>query len=84
MDRYADDVSELLDAFGVEHEDGVLKGASPKEPAPKVLKETVEQFPSGENALMRSVLLRAFAAQSAVHWPKLDEIVFPEATAATK
>ena len=32
MERYSEDVTELLDSFGVEHEDGVLKGPSPEEP----------------------------------------------------
>jgi hypothetical protein len=84
MERYSEDVTELLDSFGVEHEDGVLKGPSPEEPTPKVLKETVEKFPKGGNALIRGVLLRAFAAQAAVDWPRLDEIVYPDVTAATK
>ncbi len=82
MERYSEDVVALLDAFGIEHDDGVLKGPSPDEPAPKVLKETAAKFPQGDNALMRSVLLRAFAAQGAVDWPGLDAIVFPEATTA--
>jgi len=83
MERYSEDVAELLDAFGIEHDDGVLKGPSPDQPDEKVLKETAAKFPSGDHALMRSVLLKAFAAQAAVNWPALDAIVFPEeATAA--
>lgn len=84
MERYADDVKELLDAFGVEHDDGVLKGPSPAEPAAKVLKATVEKFPTGKNERMRSVLLRAFAAQAAVDWPALDALVFPQEAVATR
>jgi hypothetical protein len=82
MERYAEDLRELLDAFGVEHEEGVLKAPAPKEPAASVVKKTVAKFPQGKHATMRSVLLRAFAAQTAVDWPALDAIVFPEATAA--
>ena len=33
MERYAEDVAALLDAFGVEHDEGVLKNPAPTEPA---------------------------------------------------
>ena len=83
MERYSKDVEELLDALGVEHEEGVLKQPSPPEPDEKVLKETVAGFAKGKNAKTRSLLLRAFAAQSAIDWPKLDALVFPQETLAT-
>lgn len=77
MERYQEDVVELLDAFGVEHEDGALKDTAPKQPAKKKLSKVTEDFRQGDKALMRGVLIKAFAAQSAVDWPALDDIVFP-------
>jgi len=76
IERYPEDLAELLDAFGLEHEEGVLKDPAPKQPAKTKIKKAVTAFPAGEKALMRGVLLRAFAAQSAIDWPALDELVF--------
>ena len=78
MERHADMVGELLDALGVEHEEGVLKDPSPAAPARKKLEKAVTGFREGESPLMRGILLRAFAAQSAIDWPELDAMVFPE------
>lgn len=77
MSCHRDDVEELLDGFALEHEDGVLREPSPAPPADEVVKKAVEEFPRGEMARMRGILLRAFAAQSAIDWPLLDEMVFP-------
>lgn len=77
MERYQDDVKELLDALGVEHEEGALKDTAPKQPAKKKLATVLEGFRQGDKALMRGVLVKAFAAQSAIDWPALDEIEFP-------
>lgn len=77
MERYKDDVVALLDALGVEHEEGALKDTAPAQPAKKKLTKAVEDFRQGDKALMRGILLRAFAAQSAIDWPDLDAMVFP-------
>jgi hypothetical protein len=77
LERHAKEVSELLDAFGVEHEEGALKQAAPPQPAKKKLEKVVKEFLEGENAVLRSVLLKSFAAQSAVDWPALDAMLFP-------
>ncbi|MBZ0268770.1 hypothetical protein K8I85_11480 [bacterium] len=76
MERYADDVAELLDALGVEHDEGVLKEMNPEQPAEDKLKKVVQEFPAGKNAAQRSLLLKAFAAQGAIDWPALDALVF--------
>jgi hypothetical protein len=76
IERYPEDLAELLDAFGLEHEEGVLKDPAPKQPAKTKIKKAVTAFPKGEKSLMRGLLLRAFAAQSAIDWPALDELVF--------
>jgi hypothetical protein len=66
---------ELLDALGVKHEDGELQDPSPECPAPKKLREAVKKFRKGEDPEVRELLLRAFAGQSAVDWPPLDELL---------
>lgn len=75
MERYADDVAALLDALGVAHDEGVLKEMNPKAPAESRLKKVVQEFPAGEHAAQRSLLLKAFAAQGAIDWPALDALV---------
>jgi hypothetical protein len=78
LEKHKADVVELLDSLGVEHEDGGLKETAPKQPSKKKLTAVVKEFPQGGNAVLRGVLLRAFAAQSAVDWPDLDAMLFPE------
>jgi len=78
MERYQEDVVELLDAFGVEHEEGALKDTAPKQPTKKKLGTVAKEFAEGDKATMRGILLRAFAAQSAIDWPDLDALLFPE------
>lgn len=82
LERYGDEVVELLDALRLDHDDGVLRDPSPKQPAKKTLEATVKKFRAGDDAVMRGLLLKAFAAQSAIDWPALDEIVFPAEVAA--
>jgi hypothetical protein len=77
LEQYSKEVSELLDALGVEHEDGALKQAAPPQPAKKKLDTVVKKFLGGEKPLIRSVLVKTFAAQSAVDWPALDAVMFP-------
>lgn len=79
MEKYAKDLGELLDSFKIEHEEGALKGPSPAEPDEKTIRSVTEKFQGGPDATMRRLLLKAFAAQSAIEWPKLDRLVFGEA-----
>jgi hypothetical protein len=72
-------LTEWLDALGIEHENGILKQDNPAEPAQEKLSQAVAKFRAGEGAEDRELLLRAFAAQSAVEWPALDALVAPAA-----
>ena len=77
LERYGTEVVELLDLLGVKHEEGVLRDNAPKAPSKKKLEEAVAKFTSGENAIMRGLLLKTFAAQAAIDWPALDGMLFP-------
>jgi hypothetical protein len=68
---------EWLDLLGVAHEKGTLDG-EPVEPSAPKLRDAVRSFRAagGEGeAADRTLLLRAFAAQTSIHWPALDEIL---------
>jgi hypothetical protein len=78
LERYEAEVAELLDMLGLEHEDGVLQDQAPAEPEAALLEEVVGKFLGGESPLMRSLLLRAFAAQAAIDWPALNALAFAE------
>ncbi len=66
---------EWLDAVGVEHEEGALAQDQPPAPAPETLAAAVETFLGGEDRADRELLLEAFAAQSAIDWPPLEELL---------
>lgn len=69
---------EWLDAVGIEHEDGTLKGDQPAAPDDAKLTDAVGRFRQADEEAARAdrlLLLRAFAAQSAVDWPTLDRLV---------
>ena len=68
-------LSEFLDALGLEHEKGVLKASAPECPQPAALAKLVEQFRKGKDPERRELLLRAFAAQSAIDWPDLEALL---------
>jgi hypothetical protein len=72
---HRDLLGELLDAFGIEHEEGELREESPNAPDISALRETVESFRAGENPERRELLLRAFAAQTPISWPDLEALV---------
>ncbi len=63
---------ELLDALGIEHEDGALREASPACPAAAELELALAKFRGGGEPELRELLLAAFAAQSAIEWPVLE------------
>jgi len=66
---------ELLDALGIEHEDGQLAQSQPPEPSADKLAQVVEVFRKGEHPQRRELLLRAFAAQSGIDWPSLEKLL---------
>ena len=78
LDHQKDLLVEWLDCAGIAHQDGVLEEATPECPEPAKLRAAVKQFLGGENPERRGLLLAAFAAQSAVSWPDLEELL-PEA-----
>jgi hypothetical protein len=66
---------ELLDVLGLEHDEGSLKEANPPSPSKKKRQSALKKFREGESPERRSLLLRSFAAQSAIDWPELDSLV---------
>ncbi len=66
-----------LDQLGLEHTDGVLDGDAPECPADEALRKAVDEFraAAGEDAATRELLMRAFAAQSAIDWPALEALL---------
>jgi hypothetical protein len=64
---------EWLDLVGLEHDEGILKDENPPPPPGPRLDEAVEKFCEGDQGEDRELLLRAFAAQSAIDWPDLVE-----------
>lgn len=68
-------LTEWLDALGLEHEDGLLKQDEPPCPPEEKLQDAVSTFRQGASAPDRELLLRAFAAQSAVDWPTLEALL---------
>ncbi len=66
---------EWLDAAGVAHEEGVLADEEPASPEPEKLRTAVAGFLEGEGRPDRELLLRAFAAQSAIEWPALEALL---------
>ena len=75
-------LTEWLDALGIEHENGVLKQDDPPEPAREKIAAAVAKFREGADPEDRQLLLEAFAAQNAVQWPALDEVLGLEAAAS--
>jgi len=68
-------LSEWLDGLGIEHEEGSLKEDAPPQPDEAKLVDFAASFRKGEDPIDRELLLRAFAAQSAIDWPALDELL---------
>lgn len=66
---------EWLDLLGLKHEDGTLEEDSPDQPAETDLRAAVEKYRAAGDDPDRELLLRAFAAQSAVEWPVLDALL---------
>ena len=73
---------EWLDGLGIDHEEGVLSQDRVEAPEDAALRKAVEGFrnagdgePEASEAADRELLLRAFAAQSSIDWPLLDELL---------
>jgi hypothetical protein len=66
---------EWLETAGVEHEEGTLKEARPPAPEPAKLRDAVDAFRKASDDWNRDLLLRAFAAQSSIDWPALDDLL---------
>jgi hypothetical protein len=66
---------ELLDALGIEHEDGSLAQENPPCPSKRKLGAAVKKFRAGKESKHRELLLRAFAAQSAIDWPDFEALL---------
>jgi hypothetical protein len=69
---------EWLDRLGLAHEEGALRDEKPAQPAAEALAREVAAFRAAAadgDAGDRELLLRAFAAQSAIDWPELERIL---------
>jgi hypothetical protein len=66
---------EWLDLLGLAHEEGTLKEDEPAEPGAADLAAAVEKYRGAGDDPDRELLLRAFAAQSAIDWPALDALL---------
>ena len=67
---------EWLDLIGLEHEDGGLKADAPPQPERAALEKAVAAYRAKPgDAEDRALLLEAFAAQSAIEWPALEELI---------
>jgi hypothetical protein len=64
-------LTEWLDSVGLEHDEGILKDENPCPPAKEKLEKATKRFLEGDQVEDRELLLRAFAAQSAIDWPDL-------------
>ena len=60
---------------GLAHEDGTLKDDEPAQPAASELAAAVAKYRGAGDDPDRELLLRAFAAQSAIEWPALDALL---------
>ena len=68
-------LAEWLDLLGLEHEEGMLKADGVQSPAEAELREKVARFRAGSADEDRELLLQAFAAQTAIQWAVLDELI---------
>jgi hypothetical protein len=64
-------LTEWLDLVGLDHDEGILESENPPPPPKPRLEEAIQSFLAGEGTEDRELLLRAFAAQSAIDWPDL-------------
>ena len=75
LEYHAELLAEFLDALGLEHDKGVLASSAPECPKPAELAKLVAKFREGKDPSLRELLMRAFAAQSAIDWPDLEALL---------
>lgn len=75
LEHHLELLTDLLDRLGLEHEEGQLTKENPACPPRAALEAAVSQFLEGEEPGRRQLLLRAFAAQSAIDWPELEALL---------
>lgn len=75
LESHQDLLAELLDGLGVPHDEGRLEQEAPPSPEKPALEKAVKAFLRGKDRPRRRLLLRAFAAQSAIDWPDLEPLV---------
>jgi hypothetical protein len=68
-------LAEWLDLLGIAHEDGILEADSPVAPKKADLQKARDSFCGVDDDADRSLLLNAFAAQSAIDWPDLEALL---------
>jgi hypothetical protein len=68
-------LKEWLDLLGIPHEEGQIQAESLDNPGKERIETAVSKFRQGDQAERRELLLRAFAAQSAVDWPELEALL---------
>jgi hypothetical protein len=66
---------EWLDSLGISHEEGTLEDESPEAPPKAKLTKAAKAFRAVDDDADRELLLAAFAAQSSIEWPTLDELI---------
>jgi len=66
---------EWLDQLGIAHEDGILESNAPASPKEAELRKAYDAFCGADDDADRSLLLKAFAAQSAIDWPDLEALL---------
>jgi hypothetical protein len=66
---------EWLDLLGIKHEDGILEADRPAAPKQAELQKARDAFCGVDDDPDRALLLRAFAAQSAIDWPDLEALL---------
>jgi len=72
---WKDLLTEWLDLLGIKHEDGILEADSPAAPEKATLQKARDAFCKADDDADRSLLLSAFAAQSAIEWPDLEALL---------
>ena len=75
-------LEEWLDLMELEHEEGLLKADEVPCPEKSLLEERVSAFRAKDEDDDRGLLLHVFAAQSAIDWPALDDLLEAEAADA--
>lgn len=68
-------LTEWLDLMELEHEDGILTQEEVPCPEASVLEPKVAAFRSADDDPDRDLLLKTFAAQTAIDWPALETLI---------